>query len=148
MFVWLKLIEKKNIPTMSELVEAMWKKDINISRTGNERTLKNDGYLTLSWDKWLDDERWKENSKCKEYIYFDVEKRSGSHYLSIEIDDAACFLDIRAFHQATIYIAKKTNALISKNEQEWILLNHYLPLVSEYTSDTFEEANERSLNET
>lgn len=135
----------KKIPKMSELVEIMWKKDISVSRIGNQHTLRRNGYLTLSWDKWLDDERWEEHSKFKEYIYFEIKVIKNEYCLSIEIDDDACFVDIRAVHKAAMYIAKKANTLVSYNKKKWIKQSDYKIIVRKYLDTSFEEAVEKSL---
>lgn len=64
---------------------------------GQQHNLIIGTFLTLSWDKWLDDERWMGHPKFKEYLYFEIESINNEQQLSIEIDEDACFVDFRAY---------------------------------------------------
>ena len=61
----------------------------------------------------MDDERWGDHPKFKEYIHFDVEWVNNEQQLSIEMDEDACFVDFRAVYKAIVFIAERCNTLIS-----------------------------------
>ncbi|UTR14126.1 hypothetical protein MM221_16315 [Salipaludibacillus sp. LMS25] len=145
MKIFIKIKDKNCLPKVDELVEIMWQKGVNLSRVGEQDSLTNGTSLSLSWDKWLDDERWKGHSKFKEYIYFEIESTSSEHKLSIEVDDDACFVDIRAIYKAVEYIAERCNALISMDKGEWLQLNEFKASVDNYLKTSFSDAVEQSL---
>lgn len=147
MKIFLKVIDKKCLPKVDELVEIMWHKGVNLSRVGEEDILIKGTSLSLSWDKWLDDERWKGHSKFKEYIYFEIEYTNSEQKLSIEVDENACFVDIRAVHRAVEFIAERCNSLISMDKGEWIQLSEYRSRVGSYTKTSFSDAVQQSLSD-
>ncbi len=143
---FLKVNDKNCLPEVDELVEIMWKKGVDISRVGQQDSLINGTSLTLSWDKWLDDERWREHPKFKEYLYFEIESNKNEQQLSIEIDEDACFVDFRALYKAIEFIAERCNTLISIDKGKWIELIEYRLKVDNYIKTTFSEAVEKSLH--
>jgi hypothetical protein len=145
MKIFLKIKDENCLPKVDELVEIMWKKGVNLSRVGERDSLINGTSLSLSWDKWLDDERWKGHSKFKEYIYFEIESTNSERKLSIEVDEDACFVDIRAVYKAVEFIAERCNPLISMDKGEWIQLNEYRAKVDNYLKTSFSHAVEQSL---
>lgn len=145
MKIFIKIKDKNCLPKVDELVEIIWQKGVNISRVGKQDSLINGTSLSLSWDKWLDDERWKGHSKFKEYIYFEIESTNNEQKLSIEVDDDACFIDLRAVYKAVEFIAERCNALIRMDKNEWIQLNEYRARVDNYLKTSFSDAVEQSL---
>jgi|GEM_PF-2100627 len=145
MKILIKIEDKKCLPTVDELVEIMWQKGINLSRVGEQDSLTNGTSLSLSWDKWLDDERWKRHPKFKEYIYFEIESTHNEQKLSIEVDGSACFVDMRAVYKAVEFIAERCNALISTNNDEWLQLSEFRTSVDNYLKTSFSDAVEQSL---
>jgi hypothetical protein len=144
MKIYIEIKNRKRLPKMDELVEVMWKQDISLSRVGNQDSLRKGTYLTLSWDKWLDDERWKYHPNFKEYIYFDFDNRN----LSIEVDDNACLLDLRAVYKAVEFIGKTQEALVKiESDNKWMTLEQYKLRVKRYLMLSFSEAVEKSLLE-
>jgi hypothetical protein len=145
MKIFLKIKDKNCLPKVDELVGIMWQKGVNLSRVGEQDSLIKGTSLSLSWDKWLDDERWKGHSKFKEYIYFEIESTNNEQKLSIEVDEDACFVDIRAVYKAVEFIVERCNALISMDNGEWIQLNEYRARVENYLKTSFSHAAEQSL---
>lgn len=145
MDIFIKVKDKNCLPTVDELIEVMWKKGVNISRVGGQDSLRNGTSLSLSWDKWLDDERWKGHSKFKEYIYFEIESLNNEYKLSIEVDERACFVDIRAVYKAVEFLAGRCKALISIDEGIWLQLNEFSASVDNYLKTSFSDAVEQSL---
>lgn len=145
---FLKTTGKTCLPTADELVAKMWKDGVNVSRVGWQESLRESTGLTLSWDKWLDDKRWSGNSQSKEHIYFEVVTlNSNLHLVFVEVDEDACLVDIRAVHKAVIHIAERCCAKISIDQTTWIDVDEYRQEAKEYIQLSFEEANERSLQE-
>lgn len=144
---FLKVNDKNRLPKVDELVDIMWKKGVHISRVGQQDSLIIGTSLTLSWDKWLDDERWRGHPKFKEYLYFEIESINNEQLLSIEIDEDACFVDFRALYKAIEFIAERCNTLISIDKGKWIQLNEYRLKVDNYIKTTFSEAVEKSLHD-
>lgn len=145
MQILIKLVDKNCLPNVDELVKVMWLKGVNFSRVGEKDSLINGTSLSLSWDKWLDDERWKGHSKFKEYIYFEIESTYNNHILSVEVDDGACFVDKRAAFKAVELIVERCDALVSMDKDEWMQLNEFRENVDNYIQTSFTEAVEKSL---
>ena len=142
---FIKVDDSNCLPKADELVNIMWKKGVNISRIGQQDSLIIGTSLTLSWDKWLDDERWRGHSKFKEYLYFELESINNEQRLSIETEEDACFVDFRALYKVIEFIAERCNSLISIDKGKWISLNEYRLKVDDYIKTTFPEAVEKSL---
>lgn len=146
MKIFIKIKDKSCLPNVDELVEIMWEMGINLSRVGELNSLKNGYSLSLSWDKWLDDERWEKHSKSKEHIYFEIEPLDDyEQKLLIEVDDDACFVDKRAVYKAVEFIAERCNALISMENGKWLQLNEFRANVDNYLKTSFSDAVEQSL---
>ncbi|MBQ4900935.1 hypothetical protein KB559_19025 [Paenibacillus sp. Marseille-P2973] len=147
MKLFLKVKDKNCLPEADELVAIMWKRGVNISRVGRQDSLIIGTSLTLSWDKWLDDERWRGHPKCKEYLYFEIETINNEQQLSIEIDEDACFVDFRAMYKAVEFIAERCNTLISIDKGIWVQIKEYRLKVDNYIKINFQEAVEKSLHD-
>lgn len=146
MRVHIELENLKKLPQIHQLdlAKIMWEEGNNFSRMGNSCYINECTYLTLSWDKWLDDKRWESNSKSKEYIdfeYYEVDKE-----LHVEIKDDSLILDKRAFHRAIVFIANSISAKVNLNEEEWIDIKEYTTRNSYFLNMTFQEALNLSLN--
>lgn len=146
MKVYLKIINKLALPTIRELVETMYKKGINISKAGDSIKFKDCTTFSMCWDKWVDDKRWDNHPKFKEYIYFDA-VLTDKDIICIEIDDDATFVDKRAFCKATILIAEKQHQLISYDGLKWIIISEFVRHENKYLKCNFEGAIEISLTD-
>jgi hypothetical protein len=146
MKIFIKITNKNCLPEIDKLVETMWKDGVNLSRVGGADGFRNCTTLTLSWDKWLDDERWRGHSKFKEYIYFEIKTlKSNKHIISIEIDDDATLVDKRAVYLAAKLLSESSNNSISYDGVNWMSTNDFIELVHDYIKCSFEEAVELSL---
>lgn len=139
---------RENIPEVKELVSTMWENNINFSKAGDAPQLKNCTTLSICWDKWVDDKRWSNHPKFKEYIYFDLlGELDKQELIIIEIADDAVFVDRRAFLKAAYFIAKKTNGKISANKQLWATPEEFLVKNIDILNISFKDAIEASLLE-
>lgn len=77
------------LPSRKELKKVMWEHANNISHALD---LKEFNCLMLSWDKWLDDNRWSGLGKSYEHINFEITKENG---VIVDIADDALFVDKR-----------------------------------------------------
>lgn len=132
----------KSLPNRSSLKKMMWSEARSISHSLD---LKEFGSLALSWDKWIDDERWRKDAKKPvEYINFEV---LDNNIVLIDIEDNALFIDKRAFYKGAIYICEKTNGKISEDKITWKSPNEFIHNVSNYILSSFKEAVELSYKE-
>lgn len=146
---FLSFKNKSEIPNVEQMLKYMWESGNNFSKSGNWKGSDRHTTLALSWDKWLDDSRWSNHPKFKEYIYFSLQnKRINLNYtISVEIDDDAVFVDKRAFFKAILLIAKSTKALIGiEKKTNLVSFNEFLTIANEYIEDSFSEATEKSLD--
>jgi hypothetical protein len=144
MEVFIKLMKKNLLPKIDTLNKVMWFEKASISKVGNDEYLKNGEEVSLSWDKWINDQRWNENSKSKEYIYFQFIQ---PQVLKIELDDDATFVDKRAVFLATKYIAEKTKGEIKIEANKWISLEEFIVMTKDYLNCSIDEAVNISLKE-
>lgn len=119
----------------------MWAGGRNISHAFD---LKEFNSLMLSWDKWIDDERWKGNAKSFEHINFEIIDKN---IVFIDIKDDALFIDKRAFYIGAIYICEKTNGKISEDKITWKTSKEFSNNVTNYINCSFKEAVELSYKE-
>jgi DNA primase catalytic subunit len=147
MKLYLFLKKKSSLPEIEELAFTIWDKNINFSKIGDHYVLKNCTVLSLSWDKWYDDPRWKGNEKSREYIDFELitEKYKRSVNVSIHVADDAVFVDKRAVHKAAVFLAQTCDGKISEDGKVWGTPEEYSQIVKEYLQCTFVEAVEKSL---
>lgn len=132
----------KSLPNRSSLKKMMWSEAKSISHSFD---LKEFGSLTLSWDKWIDDERWSKDAKKPfEHINFEV---IDSNIVLIDIEDDALFIDKRAFYKGAIYICEKTNGKISEDKITWKTPKEISHSVDNYINCSFKEAVELSYKE-
>jgi hypothetical protein len=57
--VFVKVSQFSSFPNKNQLVSAMWNKNANFSIVAFNSNLSECDLFTLSWDKWLDDKRWR-----------------------------------------------------------------------------------------
>lgn len=120
----------------------MWDGAKSISHAFDLKEFNN---LMLSWDKWIDDERWNENvKKSFEHINFEIIDKN---IVLIDIKDDALFVDKRAFYLGAIYICEKTNGQISNDKVNWNTPEEYTMKISDYINSSFKEAVEFSYKE-
>lgn len=141
---------RKALPKTFELAAVMWKEGISLSRCGDAYEFKNCTTLALSWDKWIDDEKWSGKNKSSQLIYFELPKKieDYSDKITIEMDDNAVLVDKRAFYKAAIYIAEMSEGKISIDGIKWLTPEKYKQQFKDYLDYSFEEAVELSFNET
>ena len=153
-----------------ELAWKMWFKErngqeISFSHVGDDEMLQDDFYQSLRLDKWgASGSRWKEvkvkggsaiNSQIYENIDLDYEGsyesdgREKEKYLRI----ASNYLDVltvdkRAMYIMALEIAKVIGGQISEDDKaSWLTIEEFKRKHEAILSLTFEEANERSLEE-
>jgi hypothetical protein len=144
MEVYIKLMKKNSLPTIDTLTKAMWFENASISKAGNDEYLNTRDEVSLSWDKWINDERWTEHSKSKEYIYFQLIQ---SRVMKIEVDDAATFVDKRAVYLAAKLLAEKTEGEIKIDDNKWLSIEEFIDIRKNYINCSIDNAIEISLNE-
>lgn len=57
MKLFIKLKDADSLPSIEDLKRIMWFENASISRIGNENLLRIGEEISLSWDKWIDDEQ-------------------------------------------------------------------------------------------
>lgn len=148
MKLFIRISNKKNLPAIGDLVKYMWNIGISFSKAGDSTKLETLTYLSLCWDKWLDDSRFENHPKFKEYIYIerfmDIGKKNT--IFSFEIDDDALFVDIRAFFRGAIKLAQRSEGELSLDQLSWMNLRQFLEIYTNYIEVDFMEAVEKSLS--
>ena len=141
MNLFIKVDNINALPSRLEIQEVMWEQANNISHAFD---LKEFSSLMLSWNKWLDDNRWGNSNKSFEHINFEFIKEDE---VVVDIADDALFVDKRAFYRAVLFICEKANGEISIDELVWHRPNEFRLNVKSYLDCSFNEAVERSLQE-
>ncbi len=107
--------------------------------------------FTLSWDKWLDDNRWTGLLRSKTHINFylepneELEERQitlDEKQIMIEAEEPVSLVDKKAVYQAAILIADPCDGIISLNKKEWLSIVEFEQVVQETLTFTFKEAAE------
>jgi hypothetical protein len=142
MELFVKITDANTIPMIEELRQIMWDVDSSVSRVGNDSHLKSGEEITLSWDKWVDDSRWTNHDKSKEYLYFQFIQPD---LFKIEVDDNASFVDVRAALLVTAYLAQKNKSAVKIGEDNWLSVNIFLEKCKKYIQCSFEDAVNYSL---
>lgn len=142
MELFIKLKNADSLPSIEELRRIMWCDYVSISRVGNDNLLISGEEISLSWDKWIDDERWLNHSKSKEYIYFQFIQ---PNLFKIEIDNSATFVDKRAAFLAAKYLVEIDDGDSSFDNVKWLQKNDFVEIIIQYLQCTFESAVEESL---
>lgn len=120
----------------------MWDGAKSISHSFDLKRFDN---LMLSWDKWIDDNRWSSNlRKSFEHINFEI---IDENIVLIDIEDDALFVDKRAFYCGAIFISDNTNGKISEDKLVWITPQEFTEKVSNFVNCSFKEAVELSYKE-
>ena len=141
MNLFIKVDNINALPSRNEIQEVMWEQANNISHAFD---LKEFNSLMLSWNKWLDDNRWKKSNKSFEHINFEIIKENE---VVVDIADDALFVDKRAFYRGVLFICEKTNGKISIDDLVWHRPNEFKLDIKSYLDCSFNEAVERSLQE-
>lgn len=144
MEVYIKLMKKNSIPKIDTLKRVMWFENASISKVGNDEHLKKGEEVSLSWDKWINDQRWAKHNKSKEYIYFQLIQ---SQLMKIEVDDDAPFVDKRAVYLATKLLAENNKGEISFEGEKWLSTEEFIDVTKEYIRCSIDDAVEISLKE-
>lgn len=102
-------------------------KSIEISHAGNEEILQREFGLAISLDKWLNDERWRENKSDfnKETLDMEYLKKEKLIYIVTDHIDILT-VDKRALYIMTIEIADAVEGTISEDETEtWLSVDEF-----------------------
>jgi len=144
MEVYIKIMKKNTLPKIETLNKVMWFENASISKVGNDEYLNNGEEVSLSWDKWINDPRWAQHCKSKEYIYFQL---INSQVMKIEVDDDALFVDKRAVYLATKLLAEKNNGEINIEGEKWLSIEEFNDITKEYINCSLVDAVDKSLKE-
>lgn len=144
MEVYIKLMNKNSVPKIDVLKRVMWLENASISRVGNDKHLKNGEEVALSWDKWINDQRWDEHTRSTEYIYFQLIE---PQVMKIEIDDEASFVDKRAVYLATKFLAEYSKGEISFEGEKRLSVQEFIEVTKDYINCSIDDAIEISLKE-
>lgn len=142
MELFIKMKNANSIPSIEDLKRVMWYENASISRVGNDDLLKSGEEISLSWDKWIDNQRWSNHPKSKEYIYFQFIQ---PNLLKIEIDDSATFVDKRAVVLAGKFLAEIDDGDCSFNNRNWLQKDDFIKRINKYLQCSFDSAVEESL---
>lgn len=146
MKLYVNIPDRKTLPEIDKLIEFMWKKNVSISKAADAERLRDCTTLAICWDKWVDDNRWVNNCKFKEYIYFNIPKKIQlSNPIIVEIADDAVLVDKRAVYKAVLLIASCGDGLISKDRTIWLSKNEFEEQNKKLLICSFEDAVEISL---
>lgn len=153
MKLWMKLKQgKKTTLGYRELAGKMWfseknGKEIELSHVGNDESLQDNFYLSISIDKWLNDIRWEKNKSKLEREYLELEVENGILVFETTHIDILT-VDKRALYIMVLEIAKEVEGLISEDDQEtWVGVVEFQKKHQKILSLSYEEANEKSLVE-
>ncbi|HFI0150394.1 TPA: hypothetical protein ACGO3A_001154 [Streptococcus suis] len=159
---------KKKIPFgYEELAHKMWAeringKELSISHSVNDEMLQEDNYLSLSYNKWDNDDRWDSESitmlssfLTMEYLHIEFEnafisdyREKGNYLRLISNHQNILTVDKRAFYIMAIEVATALDGQISEDDKKtWIMVEEFTAKHSDILSLTFDEANEISLKE-
>ena len=111
-------------------------------RIGNDFYINKSTVISLAWDKWIDNEILKKETN--EYLNIEINKKL--KLITIEIDNNAMYVDIRAFHKAIIFYLSNTNGRIIAADNNEVSLNDYLNHNKDIINTAFQVAVERSIN--
>jgi hypothetical protein len=156
MYIFLKVRDLSHFPSDNNFVDTMWEPGLSISRSGIlSSELKECSVFSFAWNKWVDDDRWKNQANFKAHIYFymntdfvedeDIALNEGE--ILIEAEDPVLMVDKRAVYLAAILIAKTCNGTISIDKDNWMTVDEFEQTVQEILSFSFKEAVEISLQE-
>lgn len=138
----IKIKQADTIPSIDDFKSIMWYEKASISRVGNDSLFRRGEEISLSWDKWIDDPRWSNHVKSKEYIYFQFIR---PNFFKIEIDDSAIFVDKRAAFLATRYLIEANDGEVSFDGVTWLQKNDFTEIYKPYLQCSFVDAVEESL---
>lgn len=144
MELFVKINSVDSLPSIEEIKKIMWYESASISRVGNDNLFRRGEEISLSWDKWIDDQRWTNHVKSKEYIYFQLIQ---PNILKIEIDDSATFVDKRAAILAGKCIVDIYSGESSFDNEKWLDKITFLEKIDQYLQCSFDSAVDESLNQ-
>ncbi len=148
MKMYVTVNDRQKLPELNELIAAMWEENVSFSKAGDAFRFSDYTTLALCWDKWVDDPRWSNHHKYKEYIYFELPVKLGcSAPITIEMADDAAFVDKRAFLKAAYFLAKKAGGTISFDKKLWVTPDDFMNAHQDILNLSFQEAIEASLVE-
>ncbi|MGC6769253.1 hypothetical protein [Enterococcus sp. LJL51] len=154
MRIYVETNGKKTSWGYRELAEVMWFKEKNgkeleISHVGNDETLRNSFYLSLSLDKWLNDERWKKEKSPLQFQDIELNYHKEKKIIEIVSKHVKILtVDERAMYILTIELAKDLGGRISENGSEnWQSVAEFEKNHKDILSLTYDKANDLSLKE-
>ncbi|MGC6767125.1 hypothetical protein [Enterococcus sp. LJL51] len=137
-----------------ELAEAMWfkekdGKELEISHVGNDETLRNSFYLTISLDKWLNDERWGEIRTPLKFQEIELEYHTQDKIVEIVSKHVQILtVDKRAMYIMVIELAKELQGRIREDDSKnWQSVELFEKKHEDILSLSYDEANDLSLKE-
>jgi len=142
MELFIKLNDVDSLPTLEVLKREMFYEAASVSRVGNDSLFRNGEEISLSWDKWIDDRRWSNHSKSKEYIYIQFIQ---PNVVKIEVDDSATFVDKRAAALAGKFLVEVDDGDSSFDKEKWLPKKDFIQSINNYLQCSFERAVELSL---
>lgn len=142
MELFIKLKDVDSLPTIEDLKRVMFYEGASVSRVGNDNLLRNGEEISLSWDKWIDDQRWSSHSKAKEYIYIQFVQ---PNLVKIEVDDSTTLIDKRAVVLVGKFLVEIDDGESSFDNNKWLQKKEFFQCIDKYLHYTFESAVEESL---
>ncbi|MGG5341230.1 hypothetical protein [Enterococcus sp. AZ192] len=137
-----------------ELAEKMWFKEKNghkleISHVGNDESLQDNLFLSLSIDKWLNDSKWKKIESPLQFEDIDLEFLKEENLLFIMSKHQKILtVDKRALYIMAVELAKDLDGSISEDEKStWLSVAEFEKKHQVVLNLTYEEANDISLKE-
>jgi hypothetical protein len=137
-----------------ELAEKMWFKEKNgheleISHVGNDESLQDNLFLSLSIDKWLNDSKWKKIESPLQFEDIDLEFLKEENLLFIMSKHQKILtVDKRALYIMAVELAKDLDGSISEDgKSTWLSVEEFEKKHQEVLELTYEQANDISLDE-
>lgn len=145
---WVRVRDRTALPTARQLIEAMWEPGVPLGYCA-WNGFSHWQELSLTWYRWDDPERWGDHPSRR--VTFDF-KNSGTSKrriirikMSVDGVSVPTLVDLRAFHNVTLLIARSTGGKISPDRKTWAKVDDYASSVEELTRLSFREACAASL---
>lgn len=150
-----------------ELAHKMWfeemdGKELSLSHVGNDEMLQEDCFISLSYNKWDNDSKWRDEKIValrsplrREYLHMEFEDayisdyRGKGDYLRLTSNQKDILIvDKRAFYIMVIEVATALDGQISEDDKKsWMSVDEFKEMHQDVLSLTFDEANKISLKE-
>ncbi|OYD06722.1 hypothetical protein [Paludifilum halophilum] len=132
------------LPTLEDLISQMWKKSVSTSKFCDAGNFAESTDVSLCWDKWIDDKRWKGHKKFKEYIEFSFPRNTSEDKIVVEVEDDALLVDKRAALKGAMYLSKLNDGFIRLEHASWMSPKQFHEHVRECIDLSFEDAAAQS----